>query len=127
MVNNPKFVKDLKTVKDLVPMSTILQQEKTKLETLDALTGSKFVKEFLKLKVQRSDVMVIIMSFLEPNCFLIFEKLSKKFYHEHFPRVIEEWRRFGVSSIMDKNQKNIISGRIGFGLRLDLIYKGSLH
>lgn len=67
LVNNPKFVKDLKTVKDLVPQSIILQQEKTKLETLDALTGSKFVKEFLKLKVQRSDVMVVIMSFLEPN------------------------------------------------------------
>lgn len=28
---------------------------------------------------------------------------------------------------MDKNQKNIIAGRIGFGIRLDLIYKGSLY
>jgi hypothetical protein len=57
----------LKTVKDLVPSEIILKQEKQKLETLDALTGSKFVREFLKLKVQCSDVMVVILSFLEPT------------------------------------------------------------
>lgn len=28
---------------------------------------------------------------------------------------------------MDKSQKAIVAGRVGFGVRLELIYKGSLH
>ena len=76
-------------VLNLVPKETTLALQNQQLATLNALTGSKFIMRHLQQRVRSSDVMVLILSYLEPENFMIFEKLSKKFFNEHLPSTIQ--------------------------------------
>lgn len=43
----------------------------------------------------------MILSYLEPECFMKFEKLSKKFYTDHLPSTIQERKIMQMARILD--------------------------
>lgn len=78
------------------------------LTTLNAITGSKFILRYFQHKIQASDVMIVILTYLEPDEFMKYDHFSKRFYHEYLPSVVENRRKIRTAVILGEIQKTLL-------------------
>lgn len=67
--------------------------------------------------------MVMILNYLVPETFMKFEKLSKKFYYEHLPSVIQASKMMRTTRILDETQQKLIESKIEG--KINLIHYGN--
>jgi len=77
----------------------------------------------LQSRIRNSGVMVMILNYLEPESFMRFEKLSKKFYYDHLPSVIQDRKKMQTARILDENQQRLIEQKVGG--KVNLIHYGN--
>ena len=84
----PALLRSLKYGSDLLNTEDLMQLKYDQANVIQVLTGKPVRLRMIQLKLQRSNCLVVILSFIEPTILLEYQVIAKKFYNEHVPMAI---------------------------------------